>query len=93
MFRRLADDSVADEGFGMYHDLNVDIGPDSRESALRALSRLGYDVVAFTTTVTNTCKLGPEHAPKRPPGSKPVVYSVNPGDSVVRYILRSICFL
>lgn len=47
----------------MFHDLNVPASLHSRygDGALWEVARLGYDVVAFATTVTG--KLGPEHLP------------------------------
>lgn len=36
----------------MYHDLNVCVPASEREVTLKTLCDLGYDVVAFTTTIT-----------------------------------------
>lgn len=47
----------------MFHDLNVDIPRQGRAQALDTLQRLGYDVVAFTTTVSGERKLQPQHLP------------------------------
>lgn len=47
----------------MFHDLNVCVAPEDELEAVRAANRLGYDVIALTTTV-RARKLGPEHAPR-----------------------------
>lgn len=49
----------------MFYDLDVRIDRQGREKAVQTLSRLGYDVVAFTTTISDVKKLGPEHLPQR----------------------------
>lgn len=47
----------------MFHDLNVAVEPAQREEAARTCARLGFDVIAFNTTVS-TRRLTPnEHAP------------------------------
>jgi RNase P/RNase MRP subunit p30 len=46
----------------MFYDLNVAVDPAQREDAARTCARLGFDVIAFNTTV-NVRKLGAEHMP------------------------------
>lgn len=49
----------------MFYDLDVRIDRQGRGKAIQTLSRLGYDVIAFTTTISDVKKLGPEHLPQR----------------------------
>jgi RNase P/RNase MRP subunit p30 len=46
----------------MFYDLNVDVPIAARPQAAQTCARLGYDVIAFNTTV-NSRKLGQEHLP------------------------------
>jgi RNase P/RNase MRP subunit p30 len=47
----------------MFHDLKVEVPVGERAEAARVCARLGYDVIAFNTTVSGVRKLGPEHHP------------------------------
>ena len=35
----------------MFHDLNVQVSPTTKEKAILTLSHLGYDVIAFNTVL------------------------------------------
>lgn len=47
----------------MYYDLDINVARGARSKALQTLSRLGYDVVAFTTTIADATTISPEHVP------------------------------
>lgn len=47
----------------MFYDLDVNIPRQAHEQALQTLQTLGYDVVAFTTTVSGERKLTADHLP------------------------------
>lgn len=47
----------------MYYDLDVRVPPSERRAALRTLERLGYDVIAFTTTIQGQKKINESDLP------------------------------
>lgn len=49
----------------MYYDLDVDVTRDARSRTLQTLSQLGYDVVAFSTTIADATTISPEQLPQR----------------------------
>lgn len=47
----------------MYYDLDVRVPLSERRAALRTLERLGYDVIAFTTTIQGQKKFNESDLP------------------------------
>lgn len=49
----------------MFYDLDVNVTREARSRTLQTLSRLGYDVVAFSTTIADATTISPEQLPQR----------------------------
>lgn len=68
----------------MFHDLDVRVERHERKSALRSLQNLGYDVIAFTTTVKGVKKIPAEQLP----GPRSMYFDDGDGDGIDKKNVR-----